>query len=124
MTLRHEALAFASGVVATFVVLGLVLTALRAAGEQLGWGFQLQNPYVVAALAGLFTLIGLNLAGVFEVGSLLPNRLACARARHPLADDLLTGVLEQLCRYVLRPSRRSRFRSAGSGAGRRRWSWS
>ena len=34
----------------------------------MGWGFQLQSPAVVAALAALFTLIGLNLAGVFEFG--------------------------------------------------------
>ena len=41
-------------------------------GEQLGWGFQLQSPVVIAVLA-LFTLIGLNLAGVFEFGSVLPK---------------------------------------------------
>lgn len=46
------------------LALGGLLLALRAAGEtQLGWGFQLQSPAVVAALAALFTLIGLNLAG-------------------------------------------------------------
>ncbi|MBL8362196.1 MAG: thioredoxin family protein, partial [Rubrivivax sp.] len=85
--------AYSAGVVVSFVLLAALLISLRAGGEQLGWGFQLQNPYVVAGLAALFTLIGLNLAGVYEIGSLLPNRLACARAEHPLADDLLTGVL-------------------------------
>jgi thiol:disulfide interchange protein len=85
--------AYSVGVVLSFVALAAALLALRAGGEQLGWGFQLQSPYVVAALAALFTLIGLNLAGVFEIGSLLPSRVACARARHPIADDLLTGVL-------------------------------
>jgi thiol:disulfide interchange protein len=44
-------------------------------------------------LAALFTLIGLNLVGVFEVGSLLPSSVAAARARHPVVDALLTGVL-------------------------------
>jgi thiol:disulfide interchange protein DsbD len=48
---------------------------------------------VVAALAALFTLIGLNLAGVFEFGSVLPGSWAAARARHPVVDALLTGVL-------------------------------
>ena len=52
-TLHREAFAFAGGVVLTFVLLGLVLAALRAAGEQLGWGFQLQSPAVVTALAVL-----------------------------------------------------------------------
>ena len=44
-----------------------LLLALRAAGDQLGWGFQLQSPLFVAGLALLFALIGLNLLGVFEV---------------------------------------------------------
>jgi len=86
-------LAYTSGVVLSFIALAGLLLALRAGGEQLGWGFQLQSPAVVAALAALFTLIGLNLAGVFEFGSLLPSSLATARARHPMADSFLTGVL-------------------------------
>ncbi len=86
-------LAYTAGVVLSFVALAALLLALRAGGEQLGWGFQLQSPAVVAALAALFTLIGLNLAGAFEFGSVLPSSWAAARARHPLVDALLTGVL-------------------------------
>ena len=86
-------LAYTTGVVISFVGLAALLLALRAGGEQLGWGFQLQSPVVVALLAGLFTLIGLNLAGVFEVGSVLPGDVASARASHPLMDHALTGVL-------------------------------
>ena len=85
--------AYTVGVVLSFVALAALLLALRAGGEQLGWGFQLQSPAVVATLAALFTLIGLNLAGVFELGSVLPSAVAAARARHPLVDSLLTGVL-------------------------------
>jgi thiol:disulfide interchange protein/DsbC/DsbD-like thiol-disulfide interchange protein len=86
-------LAYTAGVVLSFVALAGALLALRAGGEQLGWGFQLQSPAVVASLAALFTLIGLNLAGVFEFGSVLPSSWAAARARHPMADSFLTGVL-------------------------------
>ena len=86
-------LAYTAGVVVSFVALAALLLALRAGGEQLGWGFQLQSPFVVASLAALFTLIGLNLAGVFELGSVLPSSLAAARARHPVVDSALTGVL-------------------------------
>jgi thiol:disulfide interchange protein DsbD len=86
-------LAYTAGVVASFVALAALLLALRAGGEQLGWGFQLQTPAVVAVLAALFTLIGLNLAGVFEIGSLLPSSWAAAQARHPVVDSALTGVL-------------------------------
>jgi len=86
-------LAYTAGVVLSFVALAALLLALRAGGEQLGWGFQLQSPAVIAALAALFTLIGLNLAGLFEFGSLLPGTWLAASARHPLVDSLLTGVL-------------------------------
>jgi thiol:disulfide interchange protein len=89
----RSGLAYTAGVIVSFVALAGVLLALRAGGEQLGWGFQLQSPTFVAALAALFTLIGLNLAGVFEFGSVLPSSLAAARARHPVVDSALTGVL-------------------------------
>ncbi|MCU0941923.1 MAG: thioredoxin family protein [Hydrogenophaga sp.] len=90
---RVSGLAYTAGVVVSFLLLGALLLGLRAAGEQLGWGFQLQSPAVVAALAVLFTLIGLNLAGLFEFGQMVPGRLATLQARHPVADSFLTGVL-------------------------------
>ena len=90
---RIGGLAYTAGVIVSFIALAAVMLALRAAGEQLGWGFQLQSPGVVAALAVLFTLIGLNLAGVFEFGSFLPNSVATLEARHPVANSFLTGVL-------------------------------
>ena len=90
---RLSGLAYAAGVVWAFLALGGLMLALRAAGEQLGWGFQLQSPAVVAAMAALFTLIGLNLAGVFEFGAMLPSSVASLQARHPVADAFLSGVL-------------------------------
>ncbi|MDO5623858.1 MAG: protein-disulfide reductase DsbD family protein [Pseudomonadota bacterium] len=90
---RLSGLAYTAGVVLSFLALGALMLALRAAGQQLGWGFQLQSPAVVAALAVLFTVIGLNLAGVFEFGHFLPSRVATLQARHPVADAGLSGVL-------------------------------
>lgn len=90
---RIAGLAYTAGVVLSFLALGALVLALRAAGEQLGWGFQLQSPLVVAALAGLFTLIGLNLAGVFEFGAFLPSSVASMQVRHPVADSFVSGVL-------------------------------
>ncbi|MEJ6021004.1 thioredoxin family protein [Ramlibacter sp. PS4R-6] len=91
--LRVGGIAYAAGVIVSFLALGALVLALRAAGEQLGWGFQLQSPAFVAALAALFTLIGLNLAGLFEFGTLLPSPLASLQARHPVVDAFLSGVL-------------------------------
>lgn len=90
---RISGLAYTAGVITSFVALAAVMLALRAAGEQLGWGFQLQSPVVVAALAALFTLIALNFAGVFEFRSMLPSSVATLEARHPVPNAFLTGVL-------------------------------
>lgn len=90
---RISAFAYTVGVLASFLALGGLLLAARAAGEQLGWGFQLQSPAVVASLAVLFTVIGLNLAGLFEFGRFLPAGLAALEARHPVVNSFLSGVL-------------------------------
>jgi thiol:disulfide interchange protein DsbD len=86
-------LAYSLGVVLSFLALGGLLLALRAGGEALGWGFQLQSPWVVAGLAALFTLIALNLMGVFELGSVLPSSVASFQVKNPALDALLSGVL-------------------------------
>ena len=90
---RANGLAYTAGVVLSFLALGGLLLGLRSAGEAIGWGFQLQSPAVVASLAVLFTVIGLNLAGMFEFGSVLPSSLASLQTKNPTADAFLTGVL-------------------------------
>ena len=90
---RVLGLAYTAGVVVSMAALGATLLAFRAAGEQLGWGFQLQSPPVVAGLALLFTLIGLNLMGFLDLAVVLPGRLAGLQLRHPVADAALSGVL-------------------------------
>ena len=90
---RAAGWAYTAGVVLSFLALGALLLGLRAAGQQLGWGFQLQSPLVVALLATLFTVIGLNLAGVFEFGSFVPSSLAGKQAKSPVVNAFLSGVL-------------------------------
>jgi thiol:disulfide interchange protein DsbD len=90
--------AFAAGVLVSFWVLGALLLALRAAGEGVGWGFQLQSPLFVGLMAVLFFLLGLTLLGVFEIGLSL-TRLAgldpaADRTRSSgLGRSLFSGVL-------------------------------
>lgn len=62
----REGLAYGVGAIASFLVLGGAVVALRAGGEAIGWGFQLQEPRVVAGFALLMFAVGLNLSGVFE----------------------------------------------------------
>lgn len=90
---RVAGMAYTTGVVLSFLALGAGVLALRAAGEQLGWGFQLQSPVVVSVMAGFFTLIALNLFGLFEFGQILPSRVASFQYKHPVLDAALSGVL-------------------------------
>lgn len=64
---RAEALAYTAGAVSVAVLLGGVLIALRAAGNAVGWAFQLQHPASILALFALALAITLNLAGRFEL---------------------------------------------------------
>ena len=84
---RSEGLAYTVGVVLATVSLGALMLALRAAGEQVGWAFQLQEPGVVVFLLVLASAITANLAGLFE----LPT-LAFTRSGEP-ASAFATGLL-------------------------------
>ena len=95
-SLRAHGGAFAAGVVLCFVLLAGLLLALRAAGAQLGWGFQLQTPWVIAALMLLFFVIGLNLIGTFEFifgGSLASLGGTGRQAGSGLGSSFATGLL-------------------------------
>ncbi|MCC6195596.1 MAG: thioredoxin family protein [Burkholderiales bacterium] len=91
--LRLEGASFAAGVIVTFLALAALLLAFRAAGEQFGWGFQLQSPAVITALALLFFVLALNLSGVFEFAMMVPASAAGWTAHNPYANAFLSGVL-------------------------------
>ncbi|HEX6591125.1 MAG TPA: thioredoxin family protein [Moraxellaceae bacterium] len=67
--LRRHGIFYTLGVVLSFLVLAGILLALRAAGEQIGWGFQLQEPRFVAALVLLLFVMALSFAGLLEIGA-------------------------------------------------------
>lgn len=72
-TARRHGLLFLAGVMATFLAFAVALIGLKSAGMAVGWGFQLQEPGLIAALALLFFALGLNLIGAFEIGGGLQN---------------------------------------------------
>ncbi|MEW5684765.1 MAG: protein-disulfide reductase DsbD domain-containing protein [Pseudomonadota bacterium] len=90
---RRQGVAFGVGVLATFLTLAGALIAARAAGGEVGWGFQLQNPTVVAALALIMLAVALNLSGVFEVGTSLQGVGSALASRGGLSGAFFTGVL-------------------------------
>lgn len=84
---------YAAGVVASFVLVAAVLIALQRAGEAIGWGFQLQSPGFVIALAYLFVAMGLSLSGLVEFGGSLMNTGSGLANRGGLTGSFFTGVL-------------------------------
>lgn len=93
-TRRSHALAYCGGIVAVFVLFAAILYGMRATGELVGWGFQLQSSLFIAYLAYLFMALGLSLSGWLMIGGALMN----VGQRHVskergLRSSFLTGVL-------------------------------
>jgi thiol:disulfide interchange protein DsbD len=86
-----EGFSYAAGAILSFLVFGLVIVALRQGGEAVGWGFQLQNPVAVAGFALLIFLVGLNLSGLFEFGSVTAGESLTSRGGW--VGPFFTGVL-------------------------------
>jgi thiol:disulfide interchange protein/DsbC/DsbD-like thiol-disulfide interchange protein len=93
---RVKGLVFAAGVIVSMLCLAGVLLALRAGGEQLGWGFQLQSPLFVTLLVYLLLAVGLNLSGVFEVGGGLAGVGDNLTQGEGYSASFFTGVLATL----------------------------
>ncbi|MGI9294793.1 MAG: protein-disulfide reductase DsbD family protein, partial [Pseudomonadales bacterium] len=66
---RLHGFSYTAGVLVCFLLVASVLLALRSAGAQFGWGFQLQAPWFVAVLVYLFFTLGLSLSGMLNIGS-------------------------------------------------------
>ena len=90
---RRSALFYTAGVLSAFAAVGLLAIALRAAGQALGWGFQLQQPAFVAVLVYVMFAVGLGLSGVFNFGAGLAGTGHALTTRSGPAGDFFTGVL-------------------------------
>ena len=89
---RH-ALAYTAGVMVSFAALGALALALRKAGLALGWGFQLQQPLVVALLALVVFAFGLSLSGLWYANVGIGQRGSALVQRDGVSGDFFTGVL-------------------------------
>lgn len=98
---RHEAMsrrvlqggAYTAGILVSFLALAGGLIAIKAGGAAVGWGFQLQQPIVVAVLAYVLFLVGLNLSGLYEIGLGLTRAGQVVHGRSGATGSFLTGVL-------------------------------
>ena len=90
---RTHALAYTAGVLVSFAALGALALGLRKAGLALGWGFQLQQPLVVAALALVVFAFGLSLSGLWYANIGVGQRGSALVQRDGVSGDFFTGVL-------------------------------
>ena len=90
---RRHALAYTVGVVASFVLVAAVLLGLRASGQAIGWGFQLQSPLFVGLLAYLLFALGLSLSGFVDFGTRWMGAGQALTQREGLSGSFFTGVL-------------------------------
>ena len=90
---RSHGLAYTAGVVLSFVTIAAVMLSLRAAGEAIGWGFQLQSPLFVIFLIYLFFVMGLAFSGYLEIGGGLMSVGQSADNDDSLSSSFMTGVL-------------------------------
>lgn len=89
-------IAYTAGVIACFFAVAGVLIALKLSGEAIGWGFQLQSPEFVIAMAVVMLLVALNLLGTFELPVLFGTRGAKLTAQDSPVGSFFTGTLTAL----------------------------
>lgn len=90
---RLHGVAYTGGVLASFTLLALVLIALKAAGSQIGWGFQYQSPVFVLLVALLMFAVGLSLSGVLNFGTSLMGVGSSLASGSGYSSSFFTGVL-------------------------------
>ncbi len=85
--------AYTLGCIFTFVAIAAVMLLLRASGEAVGWGFQLQSPAVITVLLYLFFLMGLSFSGFVNLGSSLMGIGQSSTQGKGLQHSWMTGAL-------------------------------
>ena len=90
---RRHGLAYTAGILFSFWIIVAILLILRLVGKQAGWGFQLQSPGFVVAMAFLLFFMGLSLAGMFDLGLTLTSAGDSLTRKDGYTGSFFTGVL-------------------------------
>ncbi len=90
---RAQGLAYTAGAIVFFLLLAIILISLRAAGQSVGWGFQLQQPLFIGALVLVFTLITLWMAGTISFGARLQGVGQSLTEQQGTKGSFATGAL-------------------------------
>lgn len=90
---RLGSLAYGAGVLSSFLGLAGLLLLFKAGGEAVGWGFQLQSPAVIAALALLFFLMALNFLDLIQPWNALTRIGQVGTGQGAPGGQFMSGVL-------------------------------
>ena len=90
---RKQSWIYLLGVVLSFILVAGIMLALRAGGESVGWGFQLQEPLFISLLVYLFFVLGLSFSGVVHIGGSLMGIGQSLVAGSGYRSAFFTGVL-------------------------------
>ena len=93
---KAEAWAYTAGILSSFLVVVGALVALREGGTAVGWGFQLQSPLFLALMAVLMTLLGLSMAGMFDITTGFDDAGQGLASQGGKRGAFFTGVLATL----------------------------
>jgi thiol:disulfide interchange protein DsbD len=93
---RMQGLAYAAGVLVSFGIVAGALIVLRAAGAEIGWGFQLQSPIFLTIMIYVLFAVGLSLSGVFTVGDSVAGLGSGLADREGYSGSFFTGALATL----------------------------
>jgi thiol:disulfide interchange protein len=94
----RTAIAYTAGVTSSCTGLGIALIVARSAGHALGWGFQLQSPIFVGALAVLMIGLALAMSGFIELTLPIPAPLARrAATAGAFGDGVLVTLIASAC---------------------------
>lgn len=95
--IKFHGLAFMAGlVVSMWVLAGIIYTLIFAFGQDVNWGEQLTSPIFLAAMIMLLYLFGLNMAGVFEIGTSLTGAGGELQSKKGYSGSFFSGILTTL----------------------------
>jgi len=90
--LAHN-LSYTAGVISTFMALALVIALIKAGGEEIGWGFQLQSPAFILVMMIILFVLSLNLFGLFEFRTPGGAKFGSQEIKEGVSGDFFSGIL-------------------------------
>lgn len=94
-SIKKESLWYGFGIIFSFLTVWFFISLIRAGGESLGWGFQLQNPSFVLFLFALLLLLGMIFSGLVIVPAQLTKFIRAEQSA--FASGVLAVFLASPC---------------------------